>query len=120
MQNISDILLKKYACSEKCFLHSLGTSLINYLIYTRGNRPDYDMWAEQGNIGWSYNDVLPYFLKSEDIRVTELFDKPNHRRGGLLPVEHLRHKTKLGSAFLEAGKEMGKILSSNRELNWNL
>ena len=43
-----------------------GSSTINYIRYVRGNAEDYDEWADARNRGWSYNDVLPYFLKSED------------------------------------------------------
>ena len=43
-----------------------GTSSINGMVYIRGQAADYDGWRQQGNIGWSWNDVLPYFRKSED------------------------------------------------------
>jgi choline dehydrogenase-like flavoprotein len=45
-----------------------GSSTLNYMMYIRGNPQDYDDWARMGNEGWSYEDVLPYFKKSEDNR----------------------------------------------------
>ena len=49
-----------------------GSSNLNYMVYIRGSRHDYDEWAANGGDGWSYDDVLPYFLKSEDIQIDDL------------------------------------------------
>ena len=49
-----------------------GCSTINGMLYIRCNQKDYDDWANLGNTGWSYRDVLPYFKKSEDNRVQEV------------------------------------------------
>lgn len=50
-----------------------GTSTLNYMIHTRGNKKTYDEWASLGNTGWSYADVLPYFKKSERFNVPGKF-----------------------------------------------
>ncbi|XP_067015675.2 glucose dehydrogenase [FAD, quinone]-like [Anabrus simplex] len=84
-----------------------GTSVINYMIYTRGNRADYDLWAKLGNEGWSYDEVLPYFKKSENIKIPELMKSPYHGRDGYLNVERSPFYTPLLDSFLEAGKELG-------------
>lgn len=49
-----------------------GCSTINAMMYIRGNPEDYNGWAKLGNPGWSYEDVLPYFKKSEDNRDAEV------------------------------------------------
>lgn len=76
------------------------------MIYTRGHRADYDKWAAQGNVGWSYQDVLPYFLKSEDAHL-QVQDAGYHQRGGPLSVEDVRFRTIFAEAFVEAGKTLG-------------
>jgi choline dehydrogenase-like flavoprotein len=45
-----------------------GSSVLNYMLYVRGNKRDYNRWAAEGAHGWSWADVFPYFLKSEDNR----------------------------------------------------
>lgn len=84
-----------------------GTSVINYMVYTRGNRRDYDLWEELGNKGWGYKSVLPYFLKSEDIGIPELMNSSYHSSGGYLNVQEAPWRTPLAPAFLEAGQELG-------------
>lgn len=49
-----------------------GSGFIGYLHHVRGSRYDFDEWAEEGAEGWSYKDVLPYFIKSERIEIPEL------------------------------------------------
>ena len=54
-----------------------GSSTLNYMLYVRGNRKDYDNWEAMGAKGWSWNDVFPYFLKSEDNRDPPLVESGN-------------------------------------------
>ncbi|XP_032795330.2 glucose dehydrogenase [FAD, quinone] isoform X1 [Daphnia magna] len=85
-----------------------GSSVLNYMMYVRGNKRDYDEWAELGNDGWSYDDVLPYFIKSEDNRNPYLAaNKQYHGTGGYLTVQEPPFKTPLVTAFVEGGVEMG-------------
>lgn len=84
-----------------------GSTIINNNMYTRGNVRDFDRWAEAGNSGWSYKDVLPYFLKNEDINVPELKRSLFHGVGGPMPISYPRFKTKLLDTFLESAPEVG-------------
>ncbi|XP_046455625.1 glucose dehydrogenase [FAD, quinone]-like isoform X3 [Daphnia pulex] len=84
-----------------------GTSSINYMLYVRGNRRDYDQWAQLGNYGWSYDDVLPYFVKSEDNQNPYLAGTKYHGKGGYLTVSEAGYQSPLGGAFIQGGKEMG-------------
>jgi len=84
-----------------------GSSTLNYMLYVRGNRRDYDGWEALGNPGWSYNKILPYFKKSEDNRNPYLAATKYHRQGGYLTVQEAPWRTPLATAYLEAGVEMG-------------
>uniref|UniRef100_A0A1B6MEC3 Glucose-methanol-choline oxidoreductase N-terminal domain-containing protein n=1 Tax=Graphocephala atropunctata TaxID=36148 RepID=A0A1B6MEC3_9HEMI len=84
-----------------------GGSIINALIYTRGMKRDFERWRNLGNEGWGYDDVLPYFLKSEDIRVPWLRNSPYHANQGNLTVGYAPFTTGAFKYFLEAGRELG-------------
>ncbi|XP_073819304.1 glucose dehydrogenase [FAD, quinone] isoform X3 [Musca autumnalis] len=85
-----------------------GTSLINFMLYTRGHHKDYDHWSSLGNHGWSYKEVLPYFKKSEHIDIDNLRDSKYHGKKGPLNVAYSNTpKSKLLKAFLKSSFEMG-------------
>ncbi|EDS37178.1 glucose dehydrogenase [Culex quinquefasciatus] len=84
-----------------------GTSLINFLIYTRGHRRDYDDWERAGNFGWGYRDVLRYFKKSERVKISKLKRSPYHSDNGYMDIEYSSYETPMLRSFIEAGKQMG-------------
>lgn len=84
-----------------------GTSVINFLMHTRGNPKDYDDWEKLGNPGWSYNDVLPYFKKLENTKLTTKFDLKYRGINGPVSIENPNYESKLFKPFLEAGKQLG-------------
>src|SRR5262245_11773386 len=81
-----------------------GSGSINWLMYVRGNRYDYDHWQALGNDGWSYADVLPYFKKAEN---HEHGSSDYRGRGGPINVIETRSSNPLTHAFIEAGVELG-------------
>lgn len=80
-----------------------GTS-INAMMYIRGNRRDFDHWNFLGNEGWSYQDVLPYFKKSEDY---EGGASEYRGVGGLLRVVNYANPAPVSQAFVSAAMELG-------------
>ena len=81
-----------------------GSSSINAMIYIRGHRADYDGWRDLGNPGWGYDDVLPYFKKSEN---QQHGASEYHGAEGSLHVSDLRTVNPLSEAFVAAGQEAG-------------
>lgn len=81
-----------------------GSSSLNGLLYVRGQREDYDRWAELGNAGWSYEEVLPYFKKSED---QERGASEYHGVGGPLKVSDLRLRRPIADHFIAGAKDIG-------------
>lgn len=83
-----------------------GSSVLSGMIYDRGSKLDYDTWASYGVDGWSYDDLLPLFKKSEDLVSTEALSDV-HGTGGLLPVSALSAENVFMEALQESVKEMG-------------
>ncbi|KAK9308522.1 hypothetical protein QLX08_001512 [Tetragonisca angustula] len=91
-----------------------GSSVLNAMLYIRGNRKDYDNWERMGNPGWDYESVLPYFKKSEDMRIEEYRNSPYHQTGGYLKVEYFKYHSTVIDYLIRAGMEMGyKVLDVN-------
>lgn len=84
-----------------------GSSVLNAMLYIRGNKRDYDNWAQMGNVGWSYTDVLKYFLRAEDMKIPHYQHDPYHATGGPLTVEYFRYEQPITRKILEAGQQLG-------------
>jgi len=88
-----------------------GTSSINGMLYVRGNPADYDNWAQMGCRGWSYDEVLPFFRKSETYRGGG--DPEYRNQGGPLIVEDYRTVLDLTHRFVEAAQQAGFPFTSD-------
>ena len=89
-----------------------GSSSINGTIYIRGHARDYDSWAEQGARGWSYREVLPYFIRAEN---NEFGASPFHGNDGPLSVQNLRSIHPLTERFVAAAVQAG--IPFNKDVN---
>jgi choline dehydrogenase len=81
-----------------------GSSVLNYLIYIRGNSGDYNHWRQLGNAGWAYDDVLPYFRRAENNAArSDAF----HGAQGPLHVESQRGAAPINEIFIQAAQSVG-------------
>ncbi len=81
-----------------------GSSSMNVMMYVRGHRSDYDGWAGDGAAGWGYDEVLPYFKRSED---NADFGEPFHGRGGELHVTGHRWLSPHWEPYLQSAQDAG-------------
>lgn len=85
-----------------------GSSSLNAMLYVRGNKRDYDRWEEMGNTGWSYDNVLPYFKKSES---NKRFQNKYHAQTGPIAVDYYRNVDPYKQMILDAmSQQKYKIL----------
>ena len=87
-----------------------GSSSINAMVYIRGQREDYEHWATQGNLGWAWDDVLPYFKRAEH---NERGADAWHGSGGPLNVMDLRSPNRYGPVFVQAAQQAGFPLNAD-------
>lgn len=105
-----------------------GSTLVNGQILIRGQREDYDAWRDQGNAGWGYDDLLPYFkrferfeplidpesdahLPAKSDRASNPIDPAFHGKSGPINIAHMRAVNPLMRAFLAAAKAAGHIFN---------
>ena len=81
-----------------------GSSAVNGLIHVRGQAEDYDTWAELGNAGWGFDDVLPYFKRLEN---QEHGPSEYHGENGPVGISDMRDPRQICHAFVTAGRELG-------------
>lgn len=91
-----------------------GTSVINGMMYIRGNPSDYDDWEAMGNPGWSFESILPFFRKSEDNQQINEVDPKYHATGGPMPISKFPYLPPISKAILKGGEELGY---KNQDLN---
>ncbi|KAK9304106.1 hypothetical protein QLX08_004466 [Tetragonisca angustula] len=84
-----------------------GTTLHHGMAYHRGHPKDYARWVEQGAEGWGWDDVLPYYLKSENNREIERVGREHHGVGGPLDVERLPYQPPFAQHIMKAAEEVG-------------
>ncbi len=89
-----------------------GCSAINGMVYVRGQAEDFDRWAELGNTGWAYNDVLPYFKRSED---NQNGANTYHGSGGPLWVGNIKNEFPICEDFIKAAQQAGHAF--NQDIN---
>lgn len=92
-----------------------GSSSLNAMVYIRGHRADYDHWADLGCSGWGYDDVLPYFRKSESNEQVRDGNDPWHGSAGPLHVSDLVSPSSFSHSFVEAAVATG--LPANPDFN---
>lgn len=81
-----------------------GGSSVNAMVYIRGQAQDYDDWAEMGADGWSYKDVLPYFIRAE---TNQTFADEFHGQSGPLGVSDIGHINQMTRGFIRAAQAVG-------------
>lgn len=87
-----------------------GSTIQSNMRYTRAYKPDFNRWVQQSADGWSFEDVMPYYMKSEDNCNDEYVSNGYHGVGGPLSVCEALYQTEVGQEFLNAVKSLGQTV----------
>ncbi|GLV42552.1 uncharacterized protein CBL_03290 [Carabus blaptoides fortunei] len=85
-----------------------GSSVLNYMIHSRGNKKDYDGWAAMGNTGWDWKNVLKYFKKLETFNVPQEDPENMHGFSGPVSVSYAPFQTGIANAIIESARQLGE------------
>lgn len=94
-----------------------GSSMLNWMLYLRGHRKDYDEWESFGNTGWGYKDVLPYYKKSESFYGKVEKQEKYHGSNGPTGVKQTPHRHPINFIYNQGFKEMGYELGDPNGVN---
>lgn len=83
------------------------------MLFTRGNRHDFDEWEAAGNEGWGYEVVLTFFKKIETADIDEAFDPEFRGKGGEMPVGYPPYRSAFADFFVMAAQEVGHELTDD-------
>ncbi|GLG98282.1 Glucose dehydrogenase [FAD, quinone] [Gryllus bimaculatus] len=84
-----------------------GSTVIDHMLSVRGNARDFDAWAAEGNAGWDFESLLPYFRKVERMQIPELRDSPFHGARGHVRVNYSPYQSDMSKALIRAYEEAG-------------
>ncbi|XP_077992321.1 glucose dehydrogenase [FAD, quinone]-like [Glandiceps talaboti] len=116
-QKDSCLALKDRSCLWNSGKVLGGSSSINFMLYTRGCKEDYDSWARLGAQGWSYDDVLPYFIKCEHNTNEEYLKSDVHSKEGPLAVTDILPRCKFAEMLVKAAEEVGYAIKDLNDFN---
>lgn len=84
-----------------------GTGAMTGMMYSRGHKLMYDSWRDAGIYGWGYDDVLPYFKKSEHNRNPDIVEHEYHGFGGPISIQQFSNRPEMAESIVQAGIERG-------------
>lgn len=83
-----------------------GGSMLNTLLWVRGTKYDYERWSEMGIKGWSYEENLPYYIKTESVNIRSLQGSPRRGYSGPVIINYNAYQSEVAQAIIDAGGDL--------------